>query len=122
MLLTREQARKAQPRPYVDVYVPALEGELRLTTLQAGPGMTLNFLQARAQKGEDVQRQIAKLIIENAVIDDKWNPFFSPPEAEKFVEKSSQETLALLFNELQKLAASLEVKPSGNSEAGPSAG
>lgn len=121
MLLTREQVRKSRARLHVDVYVPELEGELRIAALPAGPALTFNNLQERLQKGESVERQLMLLLLQNAVIDEKGNAFFDPTTAEKFLDSCSQETLSLLVDELKKLSAT-ETKPAGNSEASPTDG
>lgn len=120
MILSKQQALAASKRKFVTIAVPELGGELRLGSLMAGPALNAAKLHERQGKGENVNREIALLILEKSVVDEAGKPFFTAADAEKFIDEvASADTVMLI---IQSLPVSGEKPQSieavaGNSEA-----
>ncbi len=123
MLLTKQEVRKARARPFKDVHLEELGGELRLATMLAGPALKMEYLQGRIEKDENGLRMVTLHILLNAVIDDKGAPYFDQTSAAQFLDSISSETVGLLLNEFRAINTppkkTEEEEELGNSKASP---
>lgn len=120
MILTREQALKGTKRTFENITLPDLDGELRLASISAGTGFRIRSLQARAAKGEDVERELVLAFILGCIVGTDDAPLFDESSASQWLDTASPGLIQALVNRAAKMAGA-PVVPLGNSEGSPSA-
>lgn len=109
MLLTKGQMLKVEGRKHKDIDVPELGGQVRVTNISAGCGITLKEI---ADKGGS-QRDMALAMFTSCVVDEKDDPMFDEAEALAFIAKISSETLSLIVSEITALSRSAKSAANG---------
>ncbi len=127
-ILTREQALKVRKRAFATVFIPELEGELRLASTSAGTQMALQELKASGRT--DATAAMMKLMIEKCVVGEDDKPIFDETSAAEFFSQISLASMDLITNNVPGFVAKKAAKDgekaeepiSPNSAAAPLAG
>ncbi len=120
MILTKAQALKGDGRMYETVFFKELDGELVIASLSASAVLDLNDLRTRIAKGETLERQMLSVMLKDAIVDEKHNPFFdTDAEVNDFLLRVSAETLAEISAKIPDSKNSARRIALGNDKASP---
>lgn len=115
MILTKDQALKVSKRAFANIFIPELDGELRLASLSAGKAAVINFLRAKIDAGEGSKREFLIACVQAAVVDENGEQLFDTASAAKFVDTASIDAVLLIANSIPAPKVDGPAVPPGNS-------
>lgn len=122
-LLTKDQLLAVKGRRVVEIEVPELGGRVRLASPTASAAIALRALHLRAEKGENVEEEIAVTMLSCALVDADGKPLLSASDARAWIEGAAIETVTRLMSVVTEfVAAELGAKKGAQDNAGNSAG